>query len=611
MDTMLLDTAHLSYNSIISNSSLSKIEFNIDSLKSSGSISIDEVLSRNSSVFVKSYGGSGISTFAIRGTSAQQNKVFWNNLDISSVSLALSDLSNIPLIAFDKAEVNYGFASLTQGSGGIGGSLSLSNKVLNTKGFEASYSSLYGQSGRSMNSMSLGYNFGRFQLELQGYYGLSKDIFEYTDITNEDLVRKSTPNANFIRSGYLSSMRYQLNSNSLLSMNIWHHTSERNLFQINSQETAIADRLKDDNLNSILEYQLYKDNYQLILNTGLSKGNNTFIDTQDSSSINKFTSFQNNLRVRIKPIKGLQIESGVSYKYEQVNSTEYADRRARNQLAVFIDATQKLNSKANVFIQIRQELIDDNLSPFIYTLGTNYKLNNRNSLSLSFSKNFRLPSLNDLYWNPGGNENLKAESSLNAEISYTHSLYKTSEYEQILRVNIFTSTIDHWIQWTPYQTFWQAENLKKVQNTGLEIQSSGHIKIGKYILANNVSYTYLRSEEIEYYSSNSSESGSNQLPYTPFQKATLGASLKRNQIEFRYNQSFTSRVFIDASNEYFMPNYSLIDLHLIWTKKLKNKFDFQLSLTLQNLLDKEYQVIAFRPQAGRLLSLNLTLNFGK
>ena len=65
---------------------------------------------------------------------------------------------------------------------------------------------------------------------------------------------------------------------------------------------------------------------------------------------------------------------------------------------------------------IRKEFTNNYESPVLFSLGSSYQFNKLYNLKLNVSRNFRIPTFNDLYWETGGNPDLKPESSYQAEI---------------------------------------------------------------------------------------------------------------------------------------------------------------------------------------------------
>ena len=54
-------------------------------------------------------------------------------------------------------------------------------------------------------------------------------------------------------------------------------------------------------------------------------------------------------------------------------------------------------------VSARQQIIGSNLTPFTFSAGAEYIFFKWLSAKGNVSKVYRVPTLNDLYWNPGGN----------------------------------------------------------------------------------------------------------------------------------------------------------------------------------------------------------------
>ena len=90
-------------------------------LRDNIALSIADVLTFNSSVFVKQYGRGSLSTIAFRGTSASHTQVSWNGMKINSPMLGMTDFSMIPSYFIDDASLLHGTSSLSMSGGGLGG----------------------------------------------------------------------------------------------------------------------------------------------------------------------------------------------------------------------------------------------------------------------------------------------------------------------------------------------------------------------------------------------------------------------------------------------------------------------------------------------------------
>ena len=102
-----------------------KTSFSESVLKENIALSMADVLTFNSSIFVKTYGRATLSTVSFRGTSPSHTQVSWNGLRINSPMLGMTDFSMIPSYFIDEASLLHGTSSVNDTGGGLGGSVRL------------------------------------------------------------------------------------------------------------------------------------------------------------------------------------------------------------------------------------------------------------------------------------------------------------------------------------------------------------------------------------------------------------------------------------------------------------------------------------------------------
>ena len=84
-------------------------------------LSMADILTFNTSIFVKQYGRATLSTVAFRGTSPSHTQVTWNGMRINSPMLGMTDFSMIPSYFIDDASLLHGTSSVNETGGGLGG----------------------------------------------------------------------------------------------------------------------------------------------------------------------------------------------------------------------------------------------------------------------------------------------------------------------------------------------------------------------------------------------------------------------------------------------------------------------------------------------------------
>ncbi len=114
----------------------------IDSIELNNRLS--DVLTKESSVFVKQYGPGNLASISVRGTSSSQNQVFWNGIPMSSVTLGQVNLNLIRPLTSNSIKMIFGGGESGSYPGAIGSSIYLNNVLEFKKKTAFSYSGYYG-----------------------------------------------------------------------------------------------------------------------------------------------------------------------------------------------------------------------------------------------------------------------------------------------------------------------------------------------------------------------------------------------------------------------------------------------------------------------------------
>lgn len=610
-DTLQLDEAQVTEFLVKADNTFKEERISADSLAQIGRLTLGEALRDYTGIFVKSYGGNGVATLSFRGTGASHTKVFWNNLDVGSPMLGLADLSTIPVNAFDELNVQYGFASLSDGSGALGGSLRLDNTANFQSGNSIQLQQMAGSFDRYQSSVKLNLGTKKFSSETQIYYYTAENDFSYPDITQADRPEKVMQNSAYQQEGVIQNFYYRLSGKKLLSLKAWYNHVDRELPPIIIGNMDTKDRLEDYSLSAVAEYNQEGEKSNLKVNSGLVKADNIFINGgSQKKDNNRFVSWQNNLRYQYRFSKKLESESGISYRYDVANSGKYEEQESRNHSSVFSNWQYHFSEKGGLSLLLREELINQTFSPLIGSIGAYQNLGTKSKVRVNVARNYRYPTLNDFYWNPGGNPDLKPEQSWNLEAGYDYVVFNSEESRNHQKVAVtgFYNLVDDWIQWVPEANYTTPVNLKKVENAGLEIETSGSLKFGNWRLSNRVSYACTHSTTVEVYGD---ENANGQLPYVPYHKVSGGLSLQLKKWELRYSQNYTSRYYTTAGNDVYMPSYTVANVSLLHKNLLKSdKHKLSAAFTVFNIFNYPYQVLPNRPEPGINFSVQLNYQLG-
>jgi outer membrane cobalamin receptor len=115
----------------------------------------------------------------------------------------------------------------------------------------------------------------------------------------------------------------------------------------------------------------------------------------------------------------------------------------------------------------------------------------------AYSKSFHAPTLNDLYWSPGGNAKLNPERGENWQSSISYE-QEWNSFSAKFSATGFLAHIDNEIIWQPYiGTEWTPVNVGEVESKGIEIRADGNIRVNsKLSLHVEESYTWLDAKNI-------------------------------------------------------------------------------------------------------------------
>ena len=584
-------------------------------------LSLNEVLESSSPVYVKNYGKGQLATLSIRGNGASQTQLFWNGFKMNSPTLGQTDLSLIPLFFISEVNLNYSGASSMDGSGGIGGSIQLANKLNWKKGIHVGI--LQEFASFSNFTTGLGFSFGgkRFYHQLKILHQKGVNEFEFVDLSKINNPLNTQENNKLEQFGAQYELGIQLNNKNLIQSTLLLFDSYRELPPIiggvSNRETQ-----GDKNLKSFVSWKSFQNKFKSDFRISFFQESMNYTDSISSIfSDVKIKTYQGQYRIKFNLLKKIKIEASAQSSYSEVSSNGFESNKKRNESGVYMKASQELK-KLNYDLFARQELVGDKLSPLVYGAGLNYNLGNKFGLKGNYSTNYRVPTLNDLYWNPGGNEKLNPERGWTAELGIDYDKvskkkgfrYRKGYFNDEQKINFgirgFYNQTSNWIQWQPTDFgYWEPVNLKSIENKGVEASVKykylNNKKASK--IKANFFYTFTRSTNLSF-SNGSEELINKQTVYVPMHKATFFLSYSYKKLSFSYSQLYNSRVFIDASNSAYLPHYFPANAgvdYLINFKQIKLK----LGLKVINLYNEQYHVTANRPIPGRNYSVTLKLNF--
>ena len=564
-------------------------------------------LQKYSHAFVKSYGIGSMASVSLRGSGSAHTNLLWNGSSLNSNSHGTADLSLYPPFFTDNLEVFYGQNSSQFGSGGLGGAVSIGNEVNFSKPQQIEVMQRLGSFGYRTTASKIQLGNQKFRSVSRLIYSRADNDFSYRDMSERGFPEHELDHADYEQRGVMQSFHYRPKPNQRLDMHLWYMDTYRELPGM----MAIRDLeevQEDENFRAQLIFHQYFKGGKLswnssLLNDRLLYDNREQLNPSESDNL----SLRNFLQAEYA-IESWSFNARADLDWESTNQLSLPEGEVRRfRHALYLQSQKQLGKKWEASAGLRAEWIEEDFF-FLPELKLAIKTANGGLVWLLAGQNMKYPSLNDLYWASGGNPDLRAEQSKSVEIGHSRQVKLNSSWSLDLRHTVYYSRIDDYIQWVPtVMGFWTAENLREVESSGIE--SSLGLSYQSKSLTQRLTFNYNFNRAINL-SKNHPEDASvgKQLVYQPRHQYNLNSHTIYRKVFLDANLQFVGERYLQSDNQDYLPYFSLIDLSL--GKSISMGDDqLQLSVSVRNLLDEEYQAIQWRPMPGRnyMISLNYIL----
>lgn len=567
---------------------------------------VSQALSEYSSVFIKQYGAGQLASLAIRGTSAAQTDIQWNGIRLNSPALGQTDLSLFQTGVQDELQlVRTGYR------GAIGGTLMMNNRLRIDSGFSVNTLFRVGSFHTYECMSDAQYAKGKVSGATRVVYLNAANNFTYRNFFEEDHPYRRQQNAAVSQFSVLQQLGFRINKNHSVNVYGWVSGSSRELPPVMSK-TEGREEQRDESLRLMADWQGKVRNLRMKFTTSYLRDKIRYINPDalldDTTNTQAYRNLFSATYFFSFP---LSLHTELNYDYENASVRAYGERKHRHIAGLKVYADYYLLKHFRLHGGFREDLVDNNFSAFspqlAFSFTKQFKERHRFSAGGLASRNFRFPTLNDLYWIPGGNPDLKQERSWNGDIQVKYA-YQT--FFDISFSNFYIYAND-WIQWTPDGNIWMAANLRRVFSRGVEsnlhLTNSTGDNPRRFVVHFNCSYSYTRTTNLDTQSEFDMSQGK-QLIYVPLHQIVAGMQFQYRRFYLRSVNRFTDRVFTSTDNSQSLTGYFIADAELGKDFMLPH-LELGLSFRMNNIGNASYQVVAQRPMPGRNYEATLRFKF--
>ncbi|PTV44966.1 TonB-dependent receptor [Acinetobacter oleivorans] len=543
-------------------------------------LNVSDIIQHDPSVYIKQSGGLGqISEISLRGTKSVHTLVLKDGARLNSQNElgplypAFLDTTDVQQI-----EILKGPASVQYGSDAIGGVVQLISKKPEKTGAELT--GIYGENNtyKAIVNANL--------VTDQGFYAQVGGQRLESDGTRIFESQPENEEAGYDQKGYHAKIGF-FQENLIDASASISENKGTNVFS-NDYITNTAQRQFENRvINTKVAYNILPD---LIINAH-------YANVQDKQNVPAYGSYYNtennesdlNLKWKFTPNQNILVGATYNDANYKSNTILNSDKSV-NSTGYYLQHQLK-NDLFDTQVGVR---LEDNQRFGTHTVGQGairYHFLPNASVYANIGSAFRAPTLNELYSQWGGNENLAPEEStsyemgmnydLTSNVSTNFSVYHT-KIKDLIAYNAGTNT-----------------NIAKANFTGGE----AGIKWQQDDLFLSTEYAYVKTEN---------EKDNTEIAYRPRQTITVSTGLENAIYGVSASLIARSKSYADSANSMRVPGYATVDLNAYWNiipnvkvfTNIQNVGDVQYREVLNTYPSNDWYV-----NTGRQASVGVTFRY--
>jgi iron complex outermembrane receptor protein len=565
---------------------------------------IATLLAQQDPVFVKSYGFNNLSTLNFRGASAAQSQVYWNGVPLSNAATGITDVSLLRTSLYNKVSIVYGGSSALWGSGNIGGALVLENDrpqfTANTQ-YHYAISVMAGSFGQYQGGLRSSISMKRWFIATNLAAQSAQNNFKYTD----NGTSYTTINSELSSTTGQVQIGYKANSKNTINFIAFGQNFYREIPKALFESLSVKNQ-RDASVRLLADWN--RKGEKLNLSAKLSYVNDLMRYKDSMVGIDatyKTQQVYGELNVRYSVGSHHRFMLFLPVHMAWMERQQQADivRQPRLGIAGAYNLSA-YHHRLNIALHGRLRLNNDKSLP-VSGLSIAYKCTDWLSVRTNIQRSYRLPTLEERYYEPGGNPNLKPEQGWSTDVGYT---IKTKQEHNLVfyhDVSLFSRKIQDWIIWFG-GAVWTPHNIAEVHSRGVETENRLQYKLNKWTLHLGVNTAYVLATTVQSYVANDGSIGK-QIPYSPRYNGQMNIGLSYRKVYFNYNHTYTGYRFITVDESAWLEPYQTGNVQLMYSVPVNHK-TLSLSVQCNNVWNAQYSVVNGRPMPRINWLIGLTLS---
>ncbi|MBX2814614.1 MAG: TonB-dependent receptor plug domain-containing protein [Saprospiraceae bacterium] len=565
-----------------------------------GQQTLTEALQEIPQLFVRNYGPGSLGTMSLMGGTSSHTTLEWNGISLRNPMLGQNDLSLLPINIFSDVSIDVHGGSAANGNTQLNGTIQLHSRIPKENGFSGSIETgSWGRVGLDFHAI-----YGRFKAvkSQTRIYGLrSQNNFAFFKAGE----RSSQTHASIQNAGFMHQSSIHRVFGQPLEVSVWWQDNKQEIPPTVTQSNSEATQ-ETTSLRVSLNWNQQSDGRGPRVTMGLISEGLHFIDPAmalDAES--KYQQVSLKLEQRLVSVGVAHLYVGMDDRFTAAQAPNYGGNRHENQLEGHTRWVLKTKRSRWQFA-LRQGFLDEAVMPLAASLSMNTLILQGLRLDASVSRDLRYATLNERFWQPGGNEDLREETSYGAVMGVRYGETGAAD-RWMVRLQTFYRNTEDWILWTPLegQVYWSAQNLSSVWSRGWSIDAQYSRSLRLISFDTKLVYSYTRSTNQKAISQPRIPEGQ-QLFYTPLHKAVVETGIELSGIRLTYIHTWTGGY---PGVQEDLPAFHLGQVNL----KLR-ELDFGASLMrawfqMDNVWNTDYRMIERRPMPLRSVRFGVHLSW--
>jgi vitamin B12 transporter len=550
---------------------------------------------------LRSYGAGLTASVGLRGGAANQTALIWNGFKLQKPLSGLVDFSLIPAAFFDEIQVIPGAHSALWGSSAVGGLVAIQNTV-GAPGVQLGVQG--GSFGQRGGDVKVIYGKGKLYATTRLQYSEAEFDFRYR-LDGVDTLRRQKHSATELWN-IAQDIVYQPVRQLKLRYFYWQNAADREIPPLITQTESRATQ-KDAGARHAIDAQWNGSSHTTQVRAGWFRESIDYRDSiQKIYSRIDFSTLNMEAESRVSLYKSTNIHMGVLASHTRGVAPGYTSGVTQTQTSAFVSLTSAWRNWRTQ-TDARAILNQTYSRKLIPAFGIQYTVNQSITIRGRSSATYREPTLNDLYWKPGGVPTLLNETGVSTEIGVDLKQH-IGGLEIDAHTTFYRRDTRNLIYWAPSKTsvFWSPANIAHVRTSGLENKIKLRYPINRNMgLTAKAGYDYTTAiNQVDIIQPRIKKG--DQIWYVPVYQYFTHTSLSHKRLSAFWERHTNGSVMTPDGR------LAAVTLHQIgasYRGRIKSGTEWLLYIKIDNLFNKTWYSIDRRPMPGRSWIMGTNISF--